>query len=639
LGGEGQPAEVWMNRGDARFYLDTASPVLARKTQAVGARSGSLVDLDNDGDLDLVVGGSALAVFRNDGSGGFRDWTSCLGDGSTVAFESFQDGDFDGDGDPDLVALTSDGDLELLRNDGGNVNHRVRVRLTGTKNALDGYGCKVWTRAGSFYQLRESFRRWIDLGVGSRTELDVLGVRWPTGVTQNEIDLPIGGRPVVELTERPGLAESCPFVYAFDGERFRFVTDILDVTPLGISLAPGVPFVPNDHEAVLLTGEQLVARDDRFSIRVTQELREITYLDRAELFVVDHPAGSAVVPNDHFRTGESPARGFHLAERPRPPLSASDGAGRDVLAAVLQADRVYVDDCEAISARYPGITARHELILEPATLPSEAPLMLFLRGTTLWTEASVNVAVSQNPDIELLPISLEVVGTDGSWTRVRDDIGVPSGMNKFLPVDLRHVFPTEDRRVRLTTNMAILWDQAFFAEGPTLNVDSPRMRLERLGVLSADLHYRGFSEIYSPDGKLPDLYDYDLIYSRPLFEDVHAGDYTRYGDVTSLLTAVDDRFVVLAPGDEIAIEFPAIMLPALPPGWVRDFVFEADGWIKDGDLRTVTGETVAPLPFHGMSSYPSATDDEFPGDALHRFYLEQYQTRTLPPWTHSARRH
>jgi tetratricopeptide (TPR) repeat protein len=638
FGGEGQPVEVWLNRGDARFHLDTTSPVLSRKTQAIGARSGHLVDLDNDGDLDLVAAGSELAAFRNDGSGGWSDWVTAVRDASTAGLSLFHDGDFDGDGDPDLVCLAPGGDVALLRNDGGNANHRVRIRLAGTKNAVDGYGCKVWTRAGSFFQLRESFRRWIDLGVGDRTKLDVLGVRWPTGVTQNEIDLSVAELPVVELTERPGLAESCPFVYAYDGERFKFVTDILDVTPLGISLAPGVPFVPNDREAILLTGEQLAAHDDRFSIRVTQELREISYLDRVELFVIDHPAGSLVVPNDHFETGESPARGLHLVANPQPPVSASDGEGLDVLASVLEADRVYADDCEAISRRYPGITTSHRLILDPGPPSSGAPLMLILRGTTLWTEASINVAVAQNPDIELFPISLDVVGAEGGWTRVRDDIGLPAGMDKFLPVDLRDVFPTEDRRVRITTNMAVLWDQAFFAEGPTLNVFDGRLRSERLSVLGADLHYRGFSEIYSPDGKLPDLYDYDSIYPRPLFEDVHAGDYTRYGDVTSLLTAVDDRFVVLAPGDEIAIEFPAVMLPDLPPGWARDFVFEADGWIKDGDLRTVTGETVAPLPFHGMSSYPYAADDEYPNDSLHRSYLEHYQTRTLPPWTRSARR-
>lgn len=633
FGGEGKAAQIWMNLGDARFHLDETSPRVGERTQAIGASEGHLVDLDNDGDLDLLASGSELLLFRNDGAGGWSEWSNAL-DGARP-LRSMHDRDFDVDGDLDVVGLAPDGKLVMLRNDGGNANKRVRIRLTGTKNCLDGYGAKIWTRAGSFFQVREVYRRWIDVGVGKRDQLDVLGIRWPTGVTQNEIDLVVDAQPVLEVTERPGLAESCPFVYAYDGEGFHFITDFLDVTPLGISLAPGVPFVPADREAVLIAGDQLVAEDDRYSLRVTQELREITYLDRVELFVVDHPAGSEVLPNDFFKFGHTPERGIHLAAEPFEALRAEDAEGNDLSEALRHADRVYADDCAPIARRYPGITRRHSIILDPGTASGDAPLMLFLRGSTLWTEASINVAVSQNPDIQLYPISLDVVGEDGEWQRLHDDIGLPSGMDKFLPVDLEGAFPTADRSVRISTNLAILWDQAFFADGPTLNREA--LRTHRLSVLSADLHYRGFSKIFSPDNKLPDLYDYDELYPQPLFEDIHSGDYTRYGEVAPLLTAVDDRFVILAPGDEISVEFPAIMLPELPEGWVRDFVFEADGWIKDGDLRTVTGDQVAPLPFHGMSSYPYA-GDQYPGSELHRNYLEEYQTRTLPPWKRSARR-
>jgi hypothetical protein len=393
--------------------------------------------------------------------------------------------------------------------------------------------------------------------------------------------------------------------------------------------------MPGHREAILISGDRLVAENDRYSIRVTQELKEITYLDRVELFVIDHPAGSSVLPNDHFSFVGMPPRGLHFVPSPLAPVSALNENGEDVLESVLAADRVYANDCEAISTRYPGITGAHELILDPG--PVTGPLMLFLRATMLWTEASINVAISQNPDINLLPISLDVIGPDGNWVRVREDIGVPAGMDKFLPVDLDGLFATGDHRVRLSTNMAVLWDQAFFAVGPTLNADPDRIRQERLTVLGAELHYRGFSNVYSPDDKLPDLYDYDFVLPQPLFETVHEGDYTRYGDVTELLTTIDDRFVVLAPGDEIAIEFPAIMLPELPVGWVRDFVFEAEGWIKDGDLRTLTGESVAPLPFHAMSTYPYANDENYPDDFSHRSWVERFQTRTLPPWGRSSR--
>jgi hypothetical protein len=238
----------------------------------------------------------------------------------------------------------------------------------------------------------------------------------------------------------------------------------------------------------------------------------------------------------------------------------------------------------------------------------------------LWTEASVNVAVSQNPDDDILPVSLDVIGEDGNWVRLRDSVGVPAGIDKFLPIDLSGVFTGPDRRIRISTNMAVLWDQAFFGA-------ASKAKAVELDPLYADLHYRGFSEFYSPDGKLPDLFDYDRLMSEPIFTVVHHGHYTRYGDVVELLSATDDRFVIMAPGDEISVEFPAITLPELPEGWRRDYVLEAEGWIKDGDLRTRTGDTVAPLPFHAMEEYPFGELARAEGIEE---YVAAYQTRWLP---------
>ena len=123
----------------------------------------------------------------------------------------------------------------------------------------------------------------------------------------------------------------------------------------------------------------------------------------------------------------------------------------------------------------------------------------------------------------------------------------------------------------------------------------------------------------------------------PPFEMAHVGRYTRYGDVMELIDAIDDCFVVLAPGDEITVEFPAISLPDLPNGWRRDWVLEVEGWIKDGDLRTVTNDAVAPLPFHSMARYPYGPEQEYPADEFHVRYLKEYQTRILPTRPTSAK--
>ncbi len=56
---------------------------------------------------------------------------------------------------------------------------------------------------------------------------------------------------------------------------------------------------------------------------------------------------------------------------------------------------------------------------------------------------------------------------------------------------------------------------------------------------------------------------------------------------------------------------------------------DLQGWVKDGDLNTAHGQTVKPLPFHGMSSYPYGENESYPSDKEHRDYLEKYNTRQV----------
>jgi hypothetical protein len=51
------------------------------------------------------------------------------------------------------------------------------------------------------------------------------------------------------------------------------------------------------------------------------------------------------------------------------------------------------------------------------------------------------------------------------------------------------------------------------------------------------------------------------------------------------------------------------------------------GWVKDGDLNTAHGQTVEPLPFHGMSRYPYGPEEAYPSDPAHLRYREYYNTR------------
>ena len=85
--------------------------------------------------------------------------------------------------------------------------------------------------------------------------------------------------------------------------------------------------------------------------------------------------------------------------------------------------------------------------------------------------------------------------------------------------------------------------------------------------------------------------------------------------MTALVKGVDDRFAIFGSGEEIAAEFDANKLPALPPHWKRDYFFYANGYVKDMDWWDASPFTVAQLPFHGMSTYPYPKTERYPDDA------------------------
>src|SRR5207248_10890127 len=105
--------------------------------------------------------------------------------------------------------------------------------------------------------------------------------------------------------------------------------------------------------------------------------------------------------------------------------------------------------------------------------------------------------------------------------------------------------------------------------------------------------------------------------------------YTRYGDVTPLMTRADDMFAIMASGDEISAEFDAARLPALPAGWHRTLLVYADGFEKAMETYTPFPNTVAPLPFHAMTKFPYPIAEHYPDDAEHVRYQLEYNTRHL----------
>ena len=204
-------------------------------------------------------------------------------------------------------------------------------------------------------------------------------------------------------------------------------------------------------------------------------------------------------------------------------------------------------------------------------------------------------------------------------------------------MDLTGKFLSASREVRIVTGLALYWDEIFLTE----ETDAPQAVLTEVEPATADLRFRGFSRpVIHPERLQPERFEYHDWMPASMWNPT-PGLYTRFGDVRPLVESVDDLLVIMGSGDELRLLFSAADLPPLPSGWRRDFLLKVDGWAKDGDPNTAFGQSVEPLPFHGMSQYPYPPMEQFPDDELHRRYREEYNTRPalrlLRPLTESLR--
>jgi hypothetical protein len=213
----------------------------------------------------------------------------------------------------------------------------------------------------------------------------------------------------------------------------------------------------------------------------------------------------------------------------------------------------------------------------------------------------------------LKPISpyIEAQMPDGTWKRVVDEMGFPAGLPRTITVELTGKLPAGARKIRITSNLEIYWDQVLVDNGPAREND---IRQTELPLARATLGFRGYPR--QVDGETPgDLtYYYEQASTTGPFSRFR-GSYTQYGDVTPLLTSVDNQFAIFGTGEDIDAEFNTAVLPPLPRGWKRDYFFYANGFVKDMDFYEATPFTVADMPFHGMTTYPYPSLEHYPDDA------------------------
>lgn len=628
------PALFAMSDGKEKFRTSSA------RASSEAARAAQFLDYDNDGLLDcIMVTAQGVRVWRNVGDGWTDTSERAITLGSTTGLTArgagrlFAAGDIDNDGDTDIVFSSATGALRIGRNEGGNNNHSLRVRLTGKVSNRSSVGTKIEARAGSLRQKLETSSASpavapVDVlfGLGKRVTADAVRVIWPAGIVQAEtaIAQATTGKTsslTLEVTELDRKPSSCPYLYAWNGERFEFITDFMGGGEMGYLEEPGRHNTPDATEYVRISGEQLRERNGLYQLRVTNELEEALFADQFQLIAIDHPRSVEVFPNEGMT---DPPRAFKLfvTHAAHPPLTAFDDHGHDVLSRISKMDRQYPDDF--LRDRIRGYAAEHTITMKLADGPqSSKRIVLLLTGWTDYAWSSDNVAAAQSGKNMTLP-ALQVKDEAGQWRTVIEDIGIPVGRPQTVTVDLTGKFLSSNREVRIVTNMRILWDQILVDSSD----EQTPVRMTRLDPVAADLRWRGFSSEITPDGREPFGYDYEQISSTSPWK-VMPGRYTREGDVRELLIKSDDMFVISRPGDEISLSFNADKLPRLRAGWTRTFLLYSDGFSKEMDINSASPDQVSPLPFHGMTKYPYADPETYPMTAARRAYMDKFNTRLV----------
>ncbi|HCR18574.1 MAG TPA: cytochrome c biogenesis factor, partial [Candidatus Latescibacteria bacterium] len=208
---------------------------------------------------------------------------------------------------------------------------------------------------------------------------------------------------------------SCPILFAWDGERYAFVTDFLGVGGLGFFITPGVYAPPDPTEHVRIPPKKIALKDGFYSLRMAEPLEEVTYFDQVHLIAYDHPSEVEVYPDERF-TGSPPfPTGHPLTVKERIfPVSAIDEKGEDQLDLLRRIDRRYIEP--PLDRRFTGFAKDHWLELEfgdrRATPATGGKLYLFLHGWVEYTYSHVNYAAHQ-AGIGMQPPSIEVPDGQG----------------------------------------------------------------------------------------------------------------------------------------------------------------------------------------------------------------------------------
>jgi hypothetical protein len=431
-------------------------------------------------------------------------------------------------------------------------------------------------------------------------------------------------------------AMSCPFLYTFNGEKFEFITDVggggglmysSPYTPGGVG-NPDIDNVPRRPKEVgnvdfmHIGDDQLQAKDGKYVFSLKEDLDEINYMDMVELYVVDHPVDVSVYSPVFNGMGVWVDQNFenklgYTIKDPLPPVSAFDSFGNDVLRKVSMVDGGYV---------FGRALEWDTLTVDFGDLSDASQIKLLFNGYNDFASSDDYSArfkyLMQNPDEPFYMYSYpyaEVKNSDGEWVYApeAEQLFHAHGYPRTNVWDITHWFELNDYTdfsIRIHTHQRVNIDYV----AVDTSVDVP-VSITKLKPSSAVLEDIGIAK------------------SRvdPVFDDVEDssipvdGNFTRFGDVLELVDGVDDRFVVMKPGDGVIFEFDEV--PKIE-GVGRSYYLHQVGYYKGFEIVKRVGKkfvSVDPLPFNDMDYYHLDLVSPYLDDVDYQEYLREWNTREV----------
>lgn len=532
---------------------------------------------------------------------------------------------------PVLLGFDVDGALSMYGPGDGRYSF-LNVTFSGKENQGEqmrsnrsGIGVDVAVRRGVRWTAFNTFRPNsgpgqshgpVQVGLGATGKLDFVQLTWPDGVFQTEIDVPNSQTHRIEETQRQ--VASCPVIFAWNGEQFEFVTDVLGVGGIGFNLGKGEYSSPRPWENLLLTPESLQPASGQFDIRIGEPMEEACYLDAARLIAYDLPLGWHITLDERLGIADPQPTGCPLFYRTEQlAVAAVNDRGNNVLSEISDTDFVAAEP-GTHDSRFLGRTAEHSITLtfeKPIVGKSSAEPYLLFDG---WIEYpySQTMFAAWQANASFDAPTLEAKDAYGNWQIVAKQFGYMAGMPRRsafpIPVDK---LPPGTRELRLSCNIELYWDRisVIYAEPCPMAIKT------ELPLKSATVAESGYATRTTLEQRRP---HYDYSRRIPMWDCRHmTGFYSSFGDAMPLVESIDDAVAIIGPGEEVRLSYSAELAEA-PSNGTRNYVLELNGWAKDKDLYTRDGDTIGPLPVRDESGDTTARDD------LHKRFNQRFRTGT-----------